>query len=671
MVFTNAQVLELPVAAARQLASQLNRQEARQRQQEQHRLQRTKNDDKVAPGQANKNDKMSKSTAVLSAAAAAATNASAGAASATAGAADATPAAAGVSTTVESAPTATADEPSMEIIDAKNTEAAAAASMDTSGDTSGTEALGKETGAAAAGPASSPTVQGFDAADGDINEVGGADDAVMQEVESALLPSLSVVSAVPRAVGCGGGSDSRAGSSCSTTTGNKRRATTNVSTSNTGNTASSSTPPKVKVKKEVRQRSVVAEGVATVCVLKISAADEPHRPYFGFSAAQAFHAMFKRVCEARREALLQLVQVHTAQHSAPAPAAAAPKDKAPIAETSQAAVPAGAASEGANDDAAPDAGSGTGKVSKLDPRKTSSRTTASSLTAQKDARAWLEPRVFGRRSAFASFGLTPAQWFGFGVALVQRRLEALPCVADLAVLPKLPPPSFIANARAAAAAAAAATTTPTAAAAATPSGAVPLSPAEVVATAEAAAATAAAAAWPPRYRCRFVKPTSDAVLSAVRALAARDARVKPNPSGCARAESRSNVASATARSKRVTRELHSGGGDGGSSSSGSGASGAAARGARKGARAKTAGSGGGDGEDTNRGSRSGLHVRNDSSSDEVCVCVVVFSVGTKRAIIGNTKQCLNFFFVLHAYTLQRCLRCYNCFPVYFLIALFP
>ena len=670
MVFTNAQVLELPVAAARQLASQLNRQEARQRQQEQHRLQRTKNDDKVAPGQANKNDKMSKSTAVLSNAAAAATNASDGAASATAGAAaDATPAAAGVSTIVESAPTATADEPSMEIIDAKNTETAAAASMDTSGDTSGTEALGKETGAAAAGPASSPTVQGFDAADGDINEVGGADDAVMQEVESALLPSLSVVSAVPRAVGCGGGSDSRAGSSCSTTTGNKRRATTNVSASNTGNTASSSTPPKVKVNKEVCQRSVVAEGVATVCVFKISAADEPHRPYFGFSAAQAFHAMFKRVCEARREALLQLVQAHTAQHSAPAPAA--PNDKAPIAETSQAAVPAGAASEGANDDAAPDAGSGTGKVSKLDPRKTSSRTTASSLTAQKDARAWLEPRVFGRRSAFASFGLTPAQWFGFGVALVQRRLEALPCVADLAVLPKLPPPSFIANARAAAAAAAAATTTPTAAAAATPSGAVPLSPAEVVATAEAAAATAAAAAWPPRYRCRFVKPTSDAVLSAVRALAARDARVKPNPSGCARAESRSNVASATARSKRVTRELHSGGGDGGSSSSGSGASGAAARGARKGARAKTAGSGGGDGEDTNRGSRSGLHVRNDSSSDEVCVCVVVFSVGTKRAIIGNTKQCLNFFFVLHAYTLQRCLRCYNCFPVYFLIALFP
>ena len=673
MVFTNAQVLELPVAAARQLASQLNRQEARQRQQEQHRLQRTKNGDKVAPGQANKNDKMSKSTAVLSNAAAAATNASAGAASATAGAAaDATPAAAGVSTTVESAPTATADEPSMEIIDAKNTEAAAAASMDTSGDTSGTEALGKETGAAAAGPASSPTVQGFDAADGDINEVGGADDAVMQEVESALLPSLSVVSAVPRAVGCGGGSDSRAGSSCSTTTtGNKRRATTNVSTSNTGNTASSSTPPKVKVNKEVCQRSVVAEGVATVCVFKISAGDEPNRPYFGFSAAQAFHAMFKRVCEARREALLQLVQAHTAQHSAPAPAAAAPKDKAPIAETSQAAAPARAASEGANDDDAPDAVSGTGQASKPEARRTTTTTTttASSLTAQKDARAWLEPRVFGRRSAFASFGLTPAQWFGFGVALVQRRLEALPCVADLAVLPKLPPPSFIANARAAAAAAAAATTTPTAAAFA--SGAIPLSPTEVVATAEAAAATAAAAAWPPRYRCRFVKPTSDAVLSAVRALAARDARVKPNPSGCARAESRSNVASATARSKRVTRELHSGGGDGGSSSSGSGASGAAARGARKGARAKTAGSGGGDGEDTNRGSRSGLHVRNDSSSDEVCVCVVVFSVGTKRAIIGNTKQCLNFFFVLHAYTLQRCLRCYNCFPVYFLIALFP
>jgi hypothetical protein len=303
-----------------------------------------------------------------------------------------------------------------------------------------------------------------------------------------------------------------------------------------------------------------------VCVFKICAADEPSVCYLGFDAAQAFHAMFSRVCELRRAALLNLVRQHTA---------------VPGAEAAAGKVPNTAAGAGAE--------------------------AAAEAAAAADARAWLEPRVLAGRSAFASFGLTAAQWFGFGVALVQRRLEKLPGVPDLAVLPKRSSP--------AAAAAAAAALVPAAAAAAVDAASTSSSArADSGADAAAARRTAPLAAlWPPRYRCRFVRPSAEAVLAAVRALAARDARVKPNPAGCARAESRSNIASATARAKRVTRELHSGGGEGEGSAGGSGSSSSAAR---KGARAKTAGGS----EHDDRGSRSGLHVKTDAAADEVGSC---------------------------------------------------
>ena len=579
-------MLELPVAAARQLASQLNRQEASDHE-------RAIYDDKGVPDQLNNKNHNSKSSAAASPSAVAAAKAAdaekAAPDEATAVVADATTAAAAEATTADSALAGTA---------AEATESAAAP-MDTPAEaTMGVVAAVRGEQDSAAAAATSPSVQGLIGIDREMTEAG-AKETIIKEVASTLLPSPSVASAVHLAAGNSGDSSASSSSSTTTTTttSNKRRATASVSTSSSNNRTTSSAPPQKlqSNNKEVRQRSAVADGVATVCVFKISAADEPNRAYFGFTAAQAFHAMFKRVCEARREALLKLVQAHTT-HLAPA-APSAPNAKAPADDAATA-----TASDGENANMALGV-KGAEKGSK----------TATSSTAQKDARAWLVPRVFGRRSAFASFGLTPAQWFGFGVALVQRRLETLPCVADLAVLPKLPPPSFIANARAAAAAAA------SAAAATTSTSASARSPAQDIEIAEVAAATAAAAAWPPRYRCRFVKPTSDAVLSAVRALAARDARVKPNPSGCARAESRSNVASATARSKRVTRELHSGGngGEGDGDSTSGGASGAAAGGARRGARAKTTGSG--DSED-NRGSRSGLHVRNDSTSDEVRAC---------------------------------------------------
>ena len=586
-------MLELPVAAARQLASQLNRQEASDHE-------RAIYDDKGVRDQLNNKNQNSKSSAAASPSAVAAVVAAAKAADAekaapdeaTAVVADATTAAAAEATTADSALAGTA---------AEATESAAAP-MDTPAEaTMGVVAVVRGEQDSAAAAATSPSVQGLIGIDREMTEAG-AKETIIKEVASTLLPSPSVASAVHLAAGNSGDSSASSSSSSSSTTtatSNKKRATASVSTSSSNNRTTSSAPSQKlqSNNKEVRQRSAVADGVATVCVFKISAADEPNRAYFGFTAAQAFHAMFKRVCEARREALLKLVQAHTT-HLAPA-APSAPNAKAPADDAATA-----TASDGENANMALGV-KGAEKGSK----------TATSSTAQKDARAWLVPRVFGRRSAFASFGLTPAQWFGFGVALVQRRLETLPCVADLAALPKLPPPSFIANARAAAAAAAAAS----AAAATTSTSASARSPAQDIEIAEVAAATAAAAAWPPRYRCRFVKPTSDAVLSAVRALAARDARVKPNPSGCARAESRSNVASATARSKRVTRELHSGGngGEGDGDSTSGGASGAAAGGARRGARAKTTGSG--DSED-NRGSRSGLHVRNDSTSDEVRAC---------------------------------------------------
>lgn len=60
---------------------------------------------------------------------------------------------------------------------------------------------------------------------------------------------------------------------------------------------------------------------------------------------------------------------------------------------------------------------------------------------------------------------------------------------------------------------------------------------------------------PPRYVPRYVLPSEGAVLEVQRQRAAREADVKPNASGCARAESRAAVVSESAQSKRVTRAL--------------------------------------------------------------------------------------------------------------------
>mmetsp|Transcript_49286 Transcript_49286/g.67193 ORF Transcript_49286/g.67193 Transcript_49286/m.67193 type:complete len:322 (-) Transcript_49286:139-1104(-) len=60
----------------------------------------------------------------------------------------------------------------------------------------------------------------------------------------------------------------------------------------------------------------------------------------------------------------------------------------------------------------------------------------------------------------------------------------------------------------------------------------------------------------PLYRCRYSLPDAAKVLSAQRAQAAADADVKPNESGCARAESCDTlVTSETNQTRRVTRAL--------------------------------------------------------------------------------------------------------------------
>ena len=181
--------------------------------------------------------------------------------------------------------------------------------------------------------------------------------------------------------------------------------------------------------------------VAKICVFRITALDDLANPVLGFTAEQCYHKLFDEISVSRRTALLGLV------------------------------------------------------------RKQCARTESGSGESGGSAMRQLEAKVSGTRTAFLSFGLTASQWFGFGVGLVQRRLEKMPQVASLAVL--------------------------------TPS--------------------------QSSYQYRFVLPEPEDFLVARRALVAADARIKPNPSGAARSESRAVVASATAKSKRVTRALHDGG----------------------------------------------------------------------------------------------------------------
>ena len=136
----------------------------------------------------------------------------------------------------------------------------------------------------------------------------------------------------------------------------------------------------------------------------------------------------------------------------------------------------------------------------------------------------------------------------------------------------------------------------------------------------------------PSYRCQFVKPSADQMLRARRAAAAADARVKPNKSGAARSESSARlVASAAAKSKRVTRALHDGSDE-------------AEAPATKPRRAKTTG----EGED--KGTRSGLHteevdVRDPVSMTKLCVAARL-SAGLPLCCRAHPDLFLFFFFSL-------------------------
>lgn len=59
----------------------------------------------------------------------------------------------------------------------------------------------------------------------------------------------------------------------------------------------------------------------------------------------------------------------------------------------------------------------------------------------------------------------------------------------------------------------------------------------------------------PIYQCQYTLPSESAMLQARRNNAAKDASIKPNPSGCAKAESCLFLGSDSAKAMRVTREL--------------------------------------------------------------------------------------------------------------------
>mmetsp|Transcript_10993 Transcript_10993/g.25756 ORF Transcript_10993/g.25756 Transcript_10993/m.25756 type:complete len:272 (-) Transcript_10993:404-1219(-) len=127
-----------------------------------------------------------------------------------------------------------------------------------------------------------------------------------------------------------------------------------------------------------------------------------------------------------------------------------------------------------------------------------------------------------------------------------------------------------------------------------------------------------------RYRCRYSLPDEAAVLAARRALAALDAEVAPNASGCARSESVAKlVSSDAAKSRRVTRGLH-------------GDEALVSGGVHQGkARAKTAS---GLGDDV--GSRSGLHVKREREGATVNVKEVAEMTKMYRAMrsLPTTKR---------------------------------
>jgi hypothetical protein len=138
----------------------------------------------------------------------------------------------------------------------------------------------------------------------------------------------------------------------------------------------------------------------------------------------------------------------------------------------------------------------------------------SSLPNAAFAQEVLDSRVTNLRHDFSSFGLTPSQWFGFGIPIVHRRLERMGGSINLIVAS---------------------------------------SSTGHLATLQPSSSTSLMTV--PSYHCQYELPTEDAILQARRSHAAEDASIKPNPSGCARAETCSYLASDKAKEMRVTREL--------------------------------------------------------------------------------------------------------------------